>query len=283
MTNAVVIFLPMLKIYSIAYNRSDLIPIQLASFKRFLRDSFELVVINNGPTPTDLVLNRSTGEKLGLNVFDSLGAHDNAGFSHQRALQKALKLICQDTNPAVLVDNDIFLIDEYSFGSRLEMSYRAEPRFMGLVQGEYPHQYLWPGLLFINRQIIPNLEQLHLKGVLWRRSNLEVIIPDESFNFDLYPDLRKEFIAADSGGGLALFEKDWTRVAGISVDYFREGGELLKLMPEKLRPLYKDQFNFWFLDFHFVHIGRGSNWDYMSDQEVTTKTAIIREWVYGQR
>ena len=236
-----------------------------------------MVVMNNGNTNVNLALNEQAAHHLGLECQKVIGGHDNAGYSHQRALSCTLKLICKDTEPALIVDSDVFCVAHFSFTNR----FLSITRFVGLAQGEVPFSYLWPGWLYINRPIIKKLEDLHLKGVLWKRSNTdEYIIPDESFNFDDYPNLREDYISSDSGGGLALFEKDWRRVSGVPVEYLRQAEPYtMRMMPEKLRPLYRDEFNFWMLDGSWIHMGRGSNWDNMSSEEVNTKTHIMREWI----
>jgi hypothetical protein len=58
------------KVYTMAYNRPDFIPLQQMTFSKFLKDDFEYIVINSAVTENNDLEIKETCKRLGIKYID---------------------------------------------------------------------------------------------------------------------------------------------------------------------------------------------------------------------
>lgn len=157
-----------------SYNRPDFIPLQHATFKKFLSDDYEFVVFNDGPT-----------QKLAGQIEEACRAlqircirvpqeiHQRPYLPRQpwedwncpsvrtaNAIQYSFDTVAFDHDGIVaVIDSDMFLIRPFSIGQYLGEDHIAA---VGQWRGSMGCiHYLWNGLLFFNMTTLPHKRSLN--------------------------------------------------------------------------------------------------------------------------
>ena len=229
----------MIRVYSIAFNRVDLLPEQVRAFRRNLVEPHEIVVINNGTARLGRQFSRAS-RRLGVRV-DRVEQpnHSTVNYSHARAIEFACeRFVSTDDDVSLIVDCDCFPYRRFSAHGLLAgaaMAGIAQVRESG--DGRRVH-YLAPSLLVLD---LPKLPQ------------------PESLSF--WPD-RVDGIACDVGGHVWEY---WRRHPQLRVRHleqaYLEVGDA-RLLVEIFGGT-------------FIHYLGGSNWDNQPQATHVTKT----EWV----
>lgn len=169
-------------IYTISDKRPDFIPIQYESFKKFINDNYEYVVINNAiDSKKRKRLISKTCEKIGVKcievkkvknfniigkqkVFNIFGKYKNPNIACAYPIKWAWEKMCKDKNDViVLIDSDMFLIKQTSFVKELEgnnISFVIQYR--GIQKGKTASvTYPWNGICIFNHKKIKNLIDLN--------------------------------------------------------------------------------------------------------------------------
>lgn len=170
-------------IYTLADKRPDFIPVQYESFKKFLKDDYEYIVINNAiGSKKRKNLIKKTCETLGIKqievkkdkrfktigkqkVFSMFGFYVNPNVAAAYPIKWIWEKFCSDNTDrlAVLIDSDMFLCKEVSFNEELgESDASLILQYRGLEDIENPKvAYPWNGICIFNIEKIPNLKDLN--------------------------------------------------------------------------------------------------------------------------
>jgi hypothetical protein len=219
----------MISIFSFGANRPDFIELQMHSFRKHLREEFELTVFNNaqfdstgGAKYHDL---HSVGKSVGVNVIDVVkipdlmrrcqdiepsgpvfnhqGLYTSANVAHAYALCYAWEnYISKEKGNIAILDSDVFLIEPLSLTEMLD------PHQMLNVPDGKPHadgrtfRYMWPTFMLANMATLPDAGTLNW----WcgRVEDVPVDVGGQTYHyFQSHPDLdvahvnRKHFQEAD--------------------------------------------------------------------------------------
>ncbi|HTW98635.1 MAG TPA: hypothetical protein VMD59_07655 [Acidimicrobiales bacterium] len=234
-------------VYTVAYNRPDLIELQLASLRRLLREPFTYTVLNNAPDGEmdgEIVLSCAEAGVACVPVPER--SQRSANVSHAWALQWAWvhHVLPIRQGVAVFLDHDVFLVAPFSFVDLVSGHHLA-----ALEQRRGQVVYPWPGIIALDMERIPRRELM---------------------SFLCNPHLRGERV--DVGGNLS----EWIdNVAGYEdgrVDWYRLATSTLE-GPEG----YEEDFGFELYEGSLLHYHAASNWDRRSHH--ARKTDYLRRWL----
>lgn len=132
-----------LHLYIIGFGRPDLLYEQHRLINKYLKDPFEMTVVDNTPHPNDSLM-RFTASNIGVNYIRSSSKNyehpDALNCAAEDALYRAVKFYG-------FLDHDIFPRRETEIVSVLK-----KVGFYGIGQFHSPtkHKYLWPGFCFFS-------------------------------------------------------------------------------------------------------------------------------------
>lgn len=133
-------------VYSFVYGRADMIEYQVRCFARFVLCGFRFVVVNSGP---DAGAVRDASNAAGVERIDVPHSHAMGSGSdgHAHALNWCWRQQLADRQNTLFIDMDVFPIRP----TRPTDWFRAH--LAGWIQSKGDSHYLWPGLLFIRRDM----------------------------------------------------------------------------------------------------------------------------------
>lgn len=162
-------------ILTCCYNRPDFIEIQFKTFKKFLRESFKFIVINDAPTQDVSQEIEKMCKKYDIECkrFEQhwhnlpyLPRNDGNPFNfpsvrHAHALQYGLQTIGFSHDDYVMIaDSDLFLVKPFSVTEYMQdhhiSGFLRYSQFTGSLQEDTQISYFWPPLIIINMPILPN-------------------------------------------------------------------------------------------------------------------------------
>lgn len=205
----------MIKIFTFASHRADFIPLQLYTFRKYLKEDFQFVVFNNarydwaGGTSLNgineecnragiqvievqkdqALLDRCQSVEFACTMLNRQGLYSNANVAHAYAFCWAWdNIMSKETGPIAIFDSDVFLIQPTKLTDTL-----------------YPHQicrvldgkprpdgtaihYMWPTFVLIDMARFPDPQ------TLWwycgRIDNVPVDVGGQTYHyFQAHPDL----------------------------------------------------------------------------------------------
>lgn len=167
---------PKVMIITHGYNRPDFIEIQYKTFKKFLKDNYEYIVFNDGPTPSQAQEIEDICTKLGIRCFripqeihsrpymyrdprEEVNSYNTPSVRCSNAVQYSLDILGFDHDGIVaIVDSDMFLIQEFSIVNYLkDYDIASVSRKVGNPQIEH----IWVGIMFLNMNTLPNKRTLN--------------------------------------------------------------------------------------------------------------------------
>jgi len=179
----ILIFIPV-------YNRPDFIELQYHTFKKFLKDEYELVVFSDAKSDEMHQKIEDICHKYNLTCYRiPQKIHDKPylprpasghGSNYHgpdvrncNVIQYALDTIGFQYNGIVaIVDSDVFLIREFSIKNYLAGALLGGPKKLcsswprhnckKLHPNIKPFYYLWPGLIFFDMQNLPNKDTINM-------------------------------------------------------------------------------------------------------------------------
>lgn len=172
-----------IKIFTIEHKREDFIELQYLSFKKFLKDNFEYVVVENASIINDYESQRKINKKCEdlniecisvkkdqelINEFDhnedsinrnfkvfSQSSYHTASVANAYALQWCQKNIINNSEEHICgLHSDVFMIENDSF-----CSYLSDVDFWYIAQGGEKEQYAWPAFYIIKNKC-PNKNEI---------------------------------------------------------------------------------------------------------------------------
>ena len=271
-----------------AYNRADFIEWQQKSFKKFLKDDYELVVFSDATNQKHRDEIKEMCEKYSLRFYQVPNAIHQSPYLHREpadnfnhpairncnVVMYALAKIGFDHEGIVAIfDSDLFLTKECSFNDLL-----INHDLLGIAQsrgGVYNRvDYLWIGLCIMNTKTMPNKRELN-------------------FNCGRIND-----IPVDAGGYSHYYLKNENPKV-YYMDMLHAGEYSCSICETLIKcPHIEDQLLNTSLDknqkaliqkglpsgefFHngtFFHYSGGTNWDHKSPKYHKTKSELVKEYM----
>lgn len=246
-----------LTIYTIVSTKIELLELQLKCFNRFIKNSFELIVIDNSNN-TDLNLKfKNFCEDNNLSYI-AISTNDNRGpgFRHAQALNILWQNYAINSNSeyVMVCDSDIFCVKDTIIEELLEHKY--------LIAAPLQHRqnkYFWvgPTVAIFNKSKILNLQELkwdagtHVNGV-----------------------------ALDTGGESYYFLDKNPEVKALTKNlkathHLNKSRNNINCLPDKYANTYEENFFLEFFSNNFLHYARGSNWDNASNEYHQKKLSFV--------
>lgn len=253
----------MIRIISIAFNRPDLLELQVRAFVKFCTDSFEFVVVNNGRTPADREAVDQRAEWIGVRHVRTHHTHPGeAGLSHQRAMEFAWHLLGKTyTNAVLFLDHDAFPYQRFTMADLLSAGSccGVAGALAGVRQGRGKASYPWPGLLAMDIPHLPDIEQIDFAG-----GEVEGQRTDSRGNLHYYLTAHPAVQVGWLHTTTHVVRQD--QLLGVPKDF----------------PQYNLAWGFEFIHGAFVHYGRAANWDYMPSEYMAAKDAALDTFLEGR-
>ena len=227
---------PTVNIYSVHFNRPDFIKIQMDSFKKFIKNDFNFLIINNSGEKSI----EDTCKNLNIDCINLNNDNLGPSVSHSLGLKELGNYIKNDGNIHVILDHDMFIIEDIDF-----FSYMDNKSIMFIGQTKEDLVYMWPGLIIIDSNLCPNLNTLNLSSGV--------------FN-DIY---------CDSGGGSYKYLLD---NPDLNIKNPVEKAEYSDI--DDLNTF------FFVYDNKFLHYFRGSNWIHMDENKLSDKDLRLKKIIY---
>ncbi|MEI8232357.1 MAG: hypothetical protein WCG44_01300 [bacterium] len=243
----------MVKIYTLASNRPDFIPLQVKSLSKFIEDDFEYIVINNGSNPILRYQIYNVCRVLNIKCINSpYRWYKDACYACGIPLQWAFEKYISKDVTAAIIDSDLFPIAKVNM-SKFISGYQIA----GVLQQRGDIGYLWNGLLYFNEIPSPN-------------------------TFCLMPGKIRN-INVDVGGYLYYWiSENKPRIKYIThTSYITKKNRNLIDLPESIRKKYDDSYTFEIYNGQYLHYSRGSNWDKPEKLYRKDKTKLLFEFVNG--
>jgi hypothetical protein len=230
----------MVIIYAFYPNRPEFMPVQARCFRRFLRDDYELRIVNSANSESARADIATTAADLSLPTLNVDAPDRSLAPSHAHAQLIHGVLRNQPMPPPgsiiCLIDSDMFLLRDFSFHDFLEgyaLAGRKDRR--GNVR------YLaGSGILAINTALVPSVTDL-----------------------DFTPTCI-DGVHTDTGGGLYHYLRNHpaAKVRGFAYSgKVNTRNENRACLPEAFRGHYDDSFAIEIWGHAFLHYLSGSNWD----------------------
>jgi len=285
------------KIYSIHFNRPDFVEFQDLTLRSFLKDDYELIIVNNA---NDSNLIEGISKKcrdLNLSEYkiegniDQQAASQYPGYHHAIAMNDVMQnLIKYDEGISVILDGDVFLLNEYSFNERMQ-----NVEMLGAYQHRKGRYWLTPVVLAFKPDKLLDFEQINLIGshiVNLTPDNLENDVGffpkrhDNHYIFDCPVCAgsqnidQNSHICLDTGGELYTYLRNHknSKVARASNTHHLTR-DSLECIPEKYHIRYKDEYAFEFYANKFLHYCRSSNWDHKTNHYHSLKTSLLIDMI----
>lgn len=287
----------MITIYSIQFNRPDFIHLQNKTLKHFLKDDFELVVINNSNNElisqsiSEMCRNESLSEVRISSNISANAASAYPGYHHSIAMNEVLKNeISKNTNTCVILDGDVFLMGEYSFEERMKGAH-----MFGAYQQRKGRYWLTPVVIGLKPAELPDFDSINLIGSHIFNQTPNDVSKDmsffprkigENYVFDcpvctgLVNDDSEKHIPLDTGGELYMYLKAHPEVKvkkAPATSHLK--GESIESLPQEFRHRYSEEYFFEFYDSKFLHYCRSSNWDHKTHDYHVSKTGLLNDMI----
>jgi hypothetical protein len=238
-----------ISIYSIHYNRPDLIRYQYESIVKFVKDDFEFIVIDNSILPEISREMKNQCDILGVTYKYTNNQIPHGimtyGWSHIHGLEFFKNdVINNPVSNILLIEHDVFLCSDFSKIRQILSNYAL----CGVKQEREHIEYVHPGIMYINKDLYDDLHNLDLRG-------------DVRIDGVLNPDM-----------------------GGISIDV---GGRTYKyIINNRDKVLYIDQYVNKYLEepdtnkHVFYHMVRGSNWIGTESELNVKKMSYVEKFLY---
>jgi hypothetical protein len=247
------------KIYTMPYKDMNFLRWQHASFKKHIKDDYELIVLNcpNDDEVDQLI--KTECESIGLQRLDLFKRDFKSGnYYVATGLQEAIdRFVSKDKECiSIMLDTDMFALADFSFNAYLEGW-----DFAGLSQSRLGAnhfvEYVFNGFMMFT-PTMPDLEYFDVGcGAIW----------------DCFCDC----------GGMSYFyfrshpQLKWRRSQ--NTGQIVRDSEGMKHLPEELRDEYVDEFRLDVIEKAFVHYKASSNWDYQTDDYHNRKQEFVKKLI----
>lgn len=237
-----------IEIYSIHYNRPDLIELQLKSFQKFIEEEFEFIVIDNSISSiiSNEILKICRNNNIKYLNSNNRTPHSpmHFGWSHIHGMSFFKEqLLISNSKFVFLIEHDIFFCSAYKKISDIVNSYGV----CGVSQTREHITYFHPGILLFNKSKSGDLSDFDFRGD---------IIENGVFNKEL------DGIKVDTGGQTYKYIKNNPD----RVYFFKD------VVNQYMEDITKDNV--------FYHMVRGSNWIGTEAELNSKKMEIINRFLH---
>lgn len=133
----------------ITYNNADLLDKQIECFKRFCKDSYELVVIDNSTEQSVIDAIEYKCKISGLRLIKTTASSQDGSDSHAFAANLSYTKLQGEFGFMLYLDHDCFPIKEFSVANILKDKVMA-----GLGQEKKGITYFWPGCVMWDQMAV---------------------------------------------------------------------------------------------------------------------------------
>lgn len=247
------------KIYTVHFNRPDLLELQYYSLKNHLKNDFELIVINNAKDTNTKHEIDKIAKSINSEIFYGNAKSGLAGEHHQQALNNCWKTKCiYDKNYVWILDGDIFLLQDIEINS-----FMSNSEIAGARQNRKPnYNYLTPCVAIFNMNKMPEPELISWSGCCINGVGLDTG-GETYFYLEKYKDIKSN--SKD-------LKSSW---------HIKNENKNMHCIPDELKELYDENYCIEFFGNEFVHYRASSNWNYQSNNHHDKKTDFIKKMVIG--
>jgi len=229
----------LVKIYTYPDKRPDFILRQKKSLDVFLRDNFELIVINNGSNVQlrDEIYKICADNQITHHFVENPN-HSNPNVACEYPIVQSMnRFICKENTAdiSVILDSDMFFIKPFSISE-----YLGEYELAAIKQIRKHVNYIWNGIVFINHRTIKNIEELDF--------SIKTI----------------DGVPTDVGGSTYFYFKNNPNCKLRNIlhtSHIHPKNKNLHVIPHSLLDDYNIDYCFELIENSILHYGRGSNWD----------------------
>lgn len=250
-----------------SHSRPDFIEIQNRTFKAFLQDDYEFIVFNDASNHSLSSKIEQICKKLNIEcirVPQEMHTSTEGADRHSDGIQLSLNMRGYDHNGiVVLIDSDMFLIKPLSI-----RKYMQNCDLLGALQersnGKISVTYLWPGLLFMNMNTLPNKRTINL-----RCGKVDDVFVDTGGHLHLY---------FKSNSSIKIKDYQSIHPDQITGNHDEITTDFMATLQKNLdNRIYFMEF---YLDYHFLHYyAGGSNWPSYSEKFLQEKNQFFNNYI----
>lgn len=235
------------KIYTIAFNRPDILKYQIDSFKTYIQDDLEFHVVYDTRDNEHLEEFSRICEENNVSLHHHISQPGNTpSFYNSDAIQWTYdNFIKPDEEDfiALILDHDVFLIEEFNVSEFMD-----EYDLAGLIQTRGSVEYVWQGLIFFRKSSLDNLD------------------------FDFYPQAVDGQMLDSCGGTYKLLRNDKIRFKPTDVTYPDDYQGINLKDPSNSNGGYEMELH---VDQKFLHSRNACNWHNGLKVTDSQKTSIL--------
>jgi hypothetical protein len=138
----------MLAVVVITYNVSSLLRKQVELIKRFCKDPFEIIIIDNSSFAHEAKSIKYHAELTGCKYIKTLSSAQFGSESHAFAANLSYNLLYKKYDQMLYLDHDCFPLKNFSVKATIK------GKCLGGIAQEKTKTYFWPGCLMINNTMI---------------------------------------------------------------------------------------------------------------------------------
>ena len=235
------------KIYTIAFNRPDILKYQIDSFRTYIQDDLEFHVVYDTRDNEHLEEFSKICEENNVSLHHHISQPGNTpSFYNSDAIQWTYdRFIKPDEEDfiALILDHDVFLIEEFDVSEFMDGYDLA-----GLIQTRGSVEYVWQGLIF------------------FRKSSLD------DLDFDFYPQAVDGQMLDSCGGTYKLLRNDKIRFKPTDVTYPDDYQGINLKDPSNSNGGYEMELH---VDQKFLHSRNACNWHNGLKVTDSKKTSVL--------
>lgn len=239
-----------IEIYSILFNNKSFIEYQAKTFKKFLKEDFNLNIVDNSNNNTsDEIENLCFKNQLKYIRINNNPFHGNPSFSHSHAVQYIFEnhVIKNNDEMVIITEFDVFLIKYFSL-----RNYLLDYDIAGIHQKRGSFSYLHPGLIIMDNKRLPNKHEINFSPVTIDNTGLDTG-GGLTFYLNKYK-LKIKYIIFFSDN----YSNKYKHLRGINYHEFNPS------IFGQLESKYRKQYMMESFENIFLHFRGGSNWDNQS-------------------
>ncbi len=275
-----------------SYNRPDFIRLHYKTFQKFLKDDYEYVVFNDGPTEKLSKQIQEVCQELAIRCFTiPQEIHQLPYLARQpwedwncpsvrtaNAIQYSFSTLGFDYSGIVaVIDSDMFLIKEFSIEDYMkdyDLSAVAQWRgSMGAIK------YIWNGIMFFNMETLPNKQTLNfncgsINGNHTDTGGFTYYYLKENPNIRI-DYMRNQLDLTDGDfvtNSYELEERGYLLREGVlsAIGYNSHLAKFIESNPDDMQ---------FFLDYAFLHYRRAGNYNHKSNSYHQKKTELLNHFI----
>lgn len=246
-------------IYSIHCNRPDFIRLQHESFSHWMKDPYELVIVNNADDPGHRSQIDKEAAACGLRVENTKSHRDLPGFKHADSLKQIWPKVCQHQGYAMIIDGDVFMIGDFSVDQYLEGKYAMAG---SKQQRDYKWHWLTPIVMVFDLRKIPEPETIDWEGGAAPDGTRMDVAGNLFYYLERHPEVKEN---------VKWMHHTW---------HIKNENGNRHVLPDNMQH-YQDHWNLEIFGDVFLHYCRSSNWDGQTPEHHKAKTDFVSGFVHG--